>query len=60
MINILIPACGSNQHFKDGYWPKNVTEINGKPMIEYTVENFDSIIESATESSELREDSYIC
>ena len=43
MINILIPACGSNQHFKDGYWPKNVTEINGKPMIQYTLENFDSI-----------------
>ena len=43
MINILIPACGSNQHFKDGYWPKNVTEISGKPMIEYTVDNFDSI-----------------
>ncbi len=43
MINIMIPACGSNQHFKDGYWPKNVTEINGRPMIQYTVENFNSV-----------------
>ncbi len=43
MINVLIPACGSNQHFKDGYWPKNVTEINGKPMIEYALKSFDSI-----------------
>ena len=43
MINIMIPACGSNQHFKDGFWPKNVSEINGKPMIQYTVENFNSI-----------------
>lgn len=43
MMNILIPACGSNQHFKDGYWPKNVTEINGRPMIEYALGGFDSI-----------------
>ncbi len=43
MIHIMIPACGNDQKFLENYWPKNVTEVNGKVMIQYAVENFNSI-----------------
>lgn len=42
MIHIMIPACGNDQHFLANYWPKNVTEVNGKVMIQYAIENFSS------------------
>ena len=41
-MNILIPACGNDKQFRDEYWAKNVTEINGKTMIEHTICNYDS------------------
>lgn len=44
-MNILIPACGNDKQFQNAYWAKNVTEINGKPMIQYAIENFASIPE---------------
>lgn len=42
MIHIMIPACGNDQKFLANYWPKNVTEVNGKTMIQYAIENFNS------------------
>lgn len=39
-MNILIPACGDSKHFQESYWPQNIVEIKGKPMIQYVVENF--------------------
>lgn len=41
-MHIMIPACGNNQQFLANYWPKNVTEVNGKVMIQYAIENFNS------------------
>lgn len=41
-MNILIPACGNDKQFQNEYWAKNVTEINGKSMIQYVIENFAS------------------
>jgi dTDP-glucose pyrophosphorylase len=43
MINVLIPACGKSKFFEDNYYPKNVTEINGKPMIEWVIDNYRSL-----------------
>lgn len=43
MIHIMIPACGNDQQFTANYWPKNVTEVNGKVMIQYAIENFSTI-----------------
>lgn len=43
MTHILIPACGNNQKFIENYWPQNVTEVNGKVMIQYAIENFNTI-----------------
>lgn len=40
MTNILIPACGCAKGFEDNYWPQNMYEVAGKPMIEYSVQNF--------------------
>lgn len=40
---ILIPACGGDDRFFSGYWPKNVTEINGKAMILCVLDNFANI-----------------
>lgn len=42
MMHIMIPACGNDQQFLANYWPKNVTEVNGKVMIQYAIENFNS------------------
>lgn len=39
-MNILIPACGNSKHFSESYWPQNIVEVAGKPMIQYVVENF--------------------
>lgn len=43
MINVLIPACGSSTQFESSFWPQNCIEINGKPMIQYVIDNFKSI-----------------
>lgn len=45
MINIIVPMAGKNQFFKeDEYiYPKSLTEINEKTMIELVIENFKSI-----------------
>lgn len=43
MINVLIPACGNSQFFEDNYYPQNVTEIDGKPMIEHVISNYKCI-----------------
>ena len=40
MINILLPAMGTSAFFKDAYFPKPLTEINGKTMIEMVVDNY--------------------
>lgn len=40
MINILLPAMGKSAFFKDAYFPKSLTEINGKTMVEMVVDNF--------------------
>ena len=45
MINILIPACGGADFFKESYYPKNLYEVNGKPMIEQVIGNYESIRE---------------
>jgi len=43
MINIIIPSCGKSEFFKESYYPKTMIEINGKPMIQYVMENYDSL-----------------
>ncbi len=40
MINVLLPAMGTSAFFKDAYFPKPLTEINGKTMIELVIENY--------------------
>jgi len=41
MINIILPVAGEGSSFKDngGVFPKNLTEINRKPMIQWVVES---------------------
>lgn len=36
---------GSSQFFKDNFYPKALIEINGKPMIQHVVENFDCFLD---------------
>lgn len=43
MINVLIPACGRSKFYEDSYYPQNVIEINGKPMIEHVIRNYSSL-----------------
>ena len=40
MINVLLPAMGTSAFFKDSFFPKPLTEINGKTMIELVVDDF--------------------
>nr|WP_296474289.1 glycosyltransferase family 2 protein [uncultured Acetatifactor sp.] len=40
MINVLLPAMGTSAFFKDAYFPKPLTEINGKTMLEMVVDNY--------------------
>lgn len=40
IINILIPAMGKSQFFKDSYFPKMMIEIAGKTVLEHVVDNF--------------------
>lgn len=43
MINILLPSMGKSTFFKDAYFPKLLTEINGKTMLEMVIDNFNKI-----------------
>ena len=40
MINILLPSMGSSEFFKDSFFPKLLTEINGKTMLELVVDEY--------------------
>lgn len=40
MINVLLPSMGTSAFFKDAYFPKPLTEINGKTMLELVIENY--------------------
>lgn len=40
MINVLLPAMGTSAFFKDAFFPKPLTEIKGKTMIELVFENY--------------------
>lgn len=43
MINVLLPAMGTSAFFKDAYFPKPLTEINGKTMLEMVVEDYSNL-----------------
>ena len=43
MINIMIPCCGLTEAFKGSRCPKNLYMINGKPMLQYIIENYKDI-----------------
>ncbi len=43
MINVLLPAMGTSAFFKDSYFPKPLTEINGKTMLEIVVDNYKNL-----------------
>lgn len=40
MINVLLPAMGTSAFFKDAYFPKPLTEIKGKTMLEMVIEDY--------------------
>lgn len=40
MINVLLPAMGKSAFFKDSYFPKPLTEISGKTMLEMVVDDY--------------------
>ena len=40
MINVLLPAMGTSAFFKEAYFPKPLTDINGKTMIELVVDDY--------------------
>lgn len=40
MINVLLPAMGTSAFFKDAYFPKPLTEISGKTMVEMVVDDY--------------------
>lgn len=43
MINILIPSMGDSIFFKDYFFPKPLTEIKGKTILEMVIDNYNSI-----------------
>lgn len=43
MIKILIPSCGESEFFKDSYYPKNLYEIDGQPMIQKVIHTFENV-----------------
>jgi len=43
MINVLLPAMGTSAFFKDAYFPKPLTEISGKTMVELVIDNYKEI-----------------
>lgn len=42
-VNLLIPSVGLSDFFKDSYYPKTLVEINGKPMIQRIVEEYEDL-----------------
>lgn len=42
-VNILIPSAGVTGFFKDSYYPKILMEVNGKPMIQRVLEEYERI-----------------
>ncbi len=45
MTNILLPSMGTSEFFKDSFFPKPLTEIKGKTMLELMTANYESIRE---------------
>lgn len=43
MINVLLPAMGKSNFFKESFFPKPLIEINGKTMLELVVENYSQL-----------------
>ncbi len=43
MINVLLPSMGKSNFFKDAYFPKSLTEITGKTMLEMVIENYKNL-----------------
>jgi NDP-sugar pyrophosphorylase family protein len=43
MINVLLPAMGTSAFFKDAYFPKPLTEIAGKTMVEMVIDNYNNL-----------------
>ena len=43
MINVLLPAMGTSAFFKDAYFPKPLTEINGKTMLEMIIDDYSKL-----------------
>lgn len=43
MINVLLPSMGKSTFFKDAYFPKPLTEICGKTMLEFVVNDYNSL-----------------
>lgn len=43
MVNILIPAMGESNFFKDCYYPKFMLDADGKTVLERVIENFGCI-----------------
>ena len=43
MINVLLPAMGTSAFFKDAYFPKPLTEINGKTMLEMVIDDYSNL-----------------
>lgn len=43
MINVLLPAMGTSAFFKEAYFPKPLTDINGKTMLEMVVDDYKNL-----------------
>ena len=43
MINVLLPAMGKSDFFKESFFPKPLIEIKGKTMLETVVDNYKSL-----------------
>ena len=43
MINVLLPAMGKSEFFKESFFPKPLIEIKGKTMLETVVDNYKSL-----------------
>lgn len=43
MINVLLPAMGTSSFFKDAFFPKPLTEIKGKTMLEHIIEDYNTL-----------------
>ncbi len=41
--NVLVPSVGVSEFFKDSYYPKILMEVNGKPMVQHIVEEYQDI-----------------